>query len=308
MTDAFPDTPGDSAPETLALVDAVLRLVATDAPLPELSSALSGLVDIALADCSTSLFVTGSDAPDPPLGGEPHVPLVRAAVDRAVSTGDRFTLHLPGGPWSAAWVTPVAGVDPAECVGVLVVWSARAGEPPEAATVPVERATRLTSIALSGHPDAVASRRAARVDPLTGLANRRHFESALADISDEAGHVPCAVLLLDLEDFAAVNAQNGPDAADHVLVIVGERLRGALRARDLVARWGGDEFAVLCRDVVDEVEAQHVAARLQRVIGQAMVVDEASLTITARVGVGFAARGDEALMLVDEARAALAPR
>jgi diguanylate cyclase (GGDEF)-like protein len=191
---------------------------------------------------------------------------------------------------------------------VIVVWSALPGAAPAASIVPVERAVRLTSIALSGHPDAVRLRRAARIDPLTGLANRRHFESALSEISTEAGHGPCAVVLLDLEDFAAINAQHGPDAADHVLVIVGERLRGALRARDLVARWGGDEFAVLCRDVVDEVETQHVAARLQRVIGQAMVVDEASLTITARVGVGFAARNDEALMLVDEARAALSPR
>lgn len=302
------DTPRDTAPETLALVDAVLRLVATDAPLPELSSALAGLVDIALTDCSTSLFVSGAEPPEPPLGGEPHVPLVRAAVDRAVSTGERFTLHLPGGPWSAAWVIPVGGVDPSECVGVIVVWSARAGEPPEDAAAPVERVVRLTSIALSGHPDAVMLRRAARIDPLTGLANRRHFESALAEISTEAGHGPCAVLLLDLQDFAAVNAQNGPDAADHVLVIVGERLRGALRARDLVARWGGDEFAVLCRDVLDADEAHHVAARLQRVIGQAMVVDEASLTIIARVGVAFVARGDEALGLVDEARAALSPR
>lgn len=300
--------PRDPAVETLALVDVVLRLVATDAPLRELSSALAGLVDIALPDCSASLHVSGAEPPEPPVGGEPHVPLVRAAVDRAVSTGERFTLHLPGGPWSAAWVTPVAGVDPSECVAVIVVWSARPGGPPATASAPVERAERLTSIALSGHPDAVTLRRAARIDPLTGLANRRHFEATLLEISAEAGHGPCAVLVLDLEDFAAVNAQHGPDAADHVLVIVGERLRGALRARDLVARWGGDEFAVLCRDVVDADEARHVATRLQRVIGQSMVVDEASLTVTAQVGVAFVARGDEAQSLIDDARAALTPR
>jgi diguanylate cyclase (GGDEF)-like protein len=302
------DAPRDTASETLALVDAVLRLVAADAPLPQLSSALAGLVDIALTDCSASLYVTGSEPPQPPLGGEPHLPLVRAAVDRAVSTGERFTLHLPGGPWSSAWVMPVAGSDPAERVGVIVVWSALSGTPPDVATIPVERAERLSSIALSGHPDAVTLRRAARIDPLTGLANRRHFESALAEISSEPGHGPCAVLLLDLEEFAAVNALHGPDAADHVLVIVGERLRGALRARDLVARWGGDEFAVLCRDVVDVDEAHHVAARLQRVIGQSMVVDEAALTVAARIGVAFVARGDQAKSLIDEARAALSPR
>jgi diguanylate cyclase (GGDEF)-like protein len=304
MTDAT----RDAAPETLAIVDAVLRLVATESPLPELSSALAGLVDIAVPGCSTSLHVAGSDSPDPPLGGEPHVALVRAAVDRAVSTGERFALHLPGGPWSSAWVTPVAGLDRSECVGVIVVWSALAGEPPVAALASVDRAVRLTSIALSGHPDAVMLRRAARIDPLTGLANRRHFEAALHEISTQDGHGPCAVLLLDLEDFASVNAHHGPDAADHVLVIVGERLRGALRARDLVARWGSDEFAVLCRDVIDIDEAHHVAARLQRVIGQSMVVDEAALTVAVRVGVAFVARSDEALSLVDEARADLSPR
>jgi diguanylate cyclase (GGDEF)-like protein len=302
------DTPHDPAVETLALVDVVLRLVATDAPLDQLSSVLSGLVDIALPECSTSVYVTGAEPPEPPVGGGPHLPLVRAAVDRAVSTGEHVALHLPGGPWSAAWVNPVPGVDPSECVAVIVVWSARSGGPPDAASAAVERAVRLTSIALSGHPDAVTLRRAARIDPLTGLANRRHFEAALLEVGAEAGHGPCAVVVLDLEDFAAVNDRHGPDAADHVLVIVGERLRGALRARDLVARWGGDEFTVLCRDVVDIDEAHHVAARLQRVIGQSIVVDEAALTVTARVGVAFAARGDEALSLVDDARAGLSPR
>jgi diguanylate cyclase (GGDEF)-like protein len=299
------DISREVATETLALVDTVLRLVSAEAPLSDLSSALVGLVDIALPDCSASLYVNGSDLPAPPLGGEAHAALVRAAVDRAVSTGDRFALHLPGGPWSSAWVDPVPGLDPTECVGVIVVWSSLPGSPPPSSVPAIERVVRLSTIALSGHPDAVALRRAARIDPLTGLANRRHFEVALREVGSDAAHGPCAVLLLDLADFGALNAEHGPEAADHVLVIVGERLRGALRARDLVARWGGDEFAVLCRHVVDADEARHVAARLLRVIGQAMVVDETPLTVGAQVGVAFAARGDEATGLVDEAHRAL---
>jgi GGDEF domain-containing protein len=83
----------------------------------------------------------------------------------------------------------------------------------------------------------------ARTDALTGLPNRR----ALLLAVDEAyaAATPCALLVLDLDRFQAVNSTLGHAVGDRLLTEVGLRLRGGVREQDVVARLGGDEFAVL---------------------------------------------------------------
>jgi diguanylate cyclase (GGDEF)-like protein len=83
-------------------------------------------------------------------------------------------------------------------------------------------------------------------DPLTGLANRRSFEQGLSTELTRPDP-DCAVLLLDLDGFKAINDTWGHDVGDKVLVTVAERLRTTVRNTDVVARIGGDEFAVLAR-------------------------------------------------------------
>ena len=88
---------------------------------------------------------------------------------------------------------------------------------------------------------------AARTDAVTGLANRRAFLEALADErrrSDRYGH-PLTVAILDGDGFKKVNDQLGHAAGDSVLRAIGEALSRDLRAPDVAARFGGDEFAVL---------------------------------------------------------------
>ena len=93
----------------------------------------------------------------------------------------------------------------------------------------------------------LAERNQATHDPLTGLPNRVLFE----ELAEAAGRrarrdrEPCAVMVVDLDAFKAVNDELGHAAGDRVLVQVAARLRGVMRGADSVARLGGDEFAVL---------------------------------------------------------------
>ena len=88
--------------------------------------------------------------------------------------------------------------------------------------------------------------RLSREDPVTGIFNRRHFGEVLArELSDpESGGIP-AVLLLDLDHFKRVNDEHGHLMGDAVLQTVTDRIASVLRSEDCLARWGGEEFAVL---------------------------------------------------------------
>jgi diguanylate cyclase (GGDEF)-like protein len=87
----------------------------------------------------------------------------------------------------------------------------------------------------------------AMLDPLTGTANRRGFERALEvelERSTRRGH-PCALIIVDLDDFKLVNDRYGHGVGDEVLVMLADRLRDSVRSADTVARLGGEEFALL---------------------------------------------------------------
>ena len=92
-----------------------------------------------------------------------------------------------------------------------------------------------------------AERRLARVDPLTGLANRRAFyEGAELERKRSLRHSrPLSVAYIDLDNFKQVNDQMGHDVGDELLAQIGSLLQNRLRAEDLTARMGGDEFAIL---------------------------------------------------------------
>ena len=140
-------------------------------------------------------------------------------------------------------------------------------------------------------------------DDLTGLFNRRRFEE---ELERHVAHgrrygMDGALLLLDLDDFKAVNDGHGHRAGDSVLTAVGAVLRNRLRESDVVARFGGDEFAVL---MPHGGEAE--AAELADVLVEAIRTDVPAPEGPLGASVGFAvfeesASSDEMLSAADDA-------
>lgn len=83
----------------------------------------------------------------------------------------------------------------------------------------------------------------ARHDPLTGLLNRRGFEESVAGLPAE--HFPAVLAIIDLDHFKVVNDVHGHEAGDEVIRTFADHLRRNLKGRDLLCRWGGEEFVVL---------------------------------------------------------------
>ena len=125
--------------------------------------------------------------------------------------------------------------------------------------------------------------RQAFADQLTGLPNRALFtdrvEHALAQ--HRRNLRPLALLFVDLDDFKAVNDTLGHPVGDELVIRVGERLRGAIRASDTVARFGGDEFAVLIEGDGDAVEA---GSRLVDCLRPAFLLAGEQLSVGASIG------------------------
>ena len=144
--------------------------------------------------------------------------------------------------------------------------------------------------------------RLAHTDPLTGLANRRVFEDALAREVARSGRAgePVSLVLFDIDHFKAVNDSLGHQQGDHVLRTVAQALAVACRDSDLLARYGGEEFAVLLPACAPR-EAYQVAQRLRA----AVAAVEGPVAVTVSAGVAalptHASTADELLRKADDA-------
>jgi diguanylate cyclase (GGDEF)-like protein/PAS domain S-box-containing protein len=123
-------------------------------------------------------------------------------------------------------------------------------------------------------------------DDLTGVANRAllldRVHQSLLRLERQPGRL--AVLFVDLDFFKAVNDTMGHEAGDQVLVEVARRLQTASRRTDTVARFGGDEFVVLCDKLRLDEDVSVVAERVVRALAEPITVDGREVVITASIG------------------------
>ncbi|MGI8593969.1 MAG: putative bifunctional diguanylate cyclase/phosphodiesterase [Solirubrobacteraceae bacterium] len=144
-------------------------------------------------------------------------------------------------------------------------------------------------------------------DPLTGLANRPLFldRLALALARSRRSSESVAVLFLDLDHFKEINDSLGHEAGDQLLVHVARRVEGALRPADSVARFGGDEFTILCDAVEDERDAAVIAERVLAALARPFPLGEEEVSLGGSLGLSLGGQGSTPEGLVRNADIAM---
>lgn len=132
-------------------------------------------------------------------------------------------------------------------------------------------------------------------DPLTGLPNRHLFKDRLEQTivqGRRSGEI-FAVLLLDLNDFKALNDGFGHDFGDQVLRVLGSRLQGLLKEDDTVARWGGDELLLLVRDLKDPSAISPLTEQILAVLEAPLVIESQEFRLSASIGIAIGGISEE---------------
>ncbi len=124
-------------------------------------------------------------------------------------------------------------------------------------------------------------------DPLTGLSNREQFHSrlALALASVQRRETKLALMFLDLDRFKLINDTLGHRLGDLLLQAVSDRLRGSVRAQDILARLGGDEFIILLSDVTNIDDVARVAEKTIELLTRPYSLEGNDIVVTASIGI-----------------------
>ncbi|MEQ1683823.1 MAG: GGDEF domain-containing protein [Burkholderiaceae bacterium] len=223
------------------------------------------------------------------------------SADRSVHKRFLRAMVLRFGRWKACVVVTVIGILASLAMSLVInllihrssheLWVSLL----MSAGIPALIAPPVTWLVISLLQDAERARRAAEwlsvTDPLTGAFNRRHFfvvgERRFAHAL--AAHEPVCVLLLDVDNFKAINDAHGHAAGDRVLIEVARACKASLRDADLLARYGGEEFVALL-PATDLAQAMLVAERVRASVAESYVVTDAGAAVQPTVSVGVALR------------------
>jgi diguanylate cyclase (GGDEF)-like protein/PAS domain S-box-containing protein len=138
-------------------------------------------------------------------------------------------------------------------------------------------------------------------DQLTGVMNRGAIVAQLELALLQRLASPLGMLFVDLDYFKGVNDRFGHEAGDAVLSTIAKRIQDAVREGDVVGRFGGDEFVVLCHDVNGLPEACDVADRVREAVAREISIRGGTATVDASVGVALGNGGDDAAELLRRA-------
>ena len=300
----------------------VLELIASDAPAQESLCAIAGLVSAQIEGAAVAVLSADGDGADrfvlAPLAssGVPAVGVAALTIDLATVTFEQWArsardaqpLVLDAarqGDNAAHWAMPVIHEDVARLRAVLVVRPNQAAPVDGHALEVLSTAARLTSLCLSRETARATLAHQATHDPLTGLPNRTLFlercAQALRAAKQSSGHV--IVLFVDLDQFKVVNDSLGHSVGDQLLVALAERLNNAVRPYD-VARFGGDEFIILCEGV-SLGDARVLADRVLALFDNPFHLDDNEVFETASVGIAVGRGSARPVDLLQQADAAM---
>ncbi|GLS06178.1 hypothetical protein GCM10007860_33480 [Chitiniphilus shinanonensis] len=264
---SFATTPAETRRATLPLTY-VGVLVETGSLMPDMTMLPPGLsVSVRRADVADTELVRGSSAPVGALEKRWFPQL--ALISNVPSTSQPYVLESR---WQLGWST----VD-RQVLGMLAGMLALL----LLALLGLVRLTHLRQLARIREAEKLAH--LAAHDALTGLSNRRTLDVAL-DRCVEQG-TPCSLIFLDLDRFKPINDNHGHDAGDFVLKAVAERLTLCVRANDTLARWGGDEFALLLPGDMNAARERELLRRLTQALMEPIRWGEQSFSVGASLGV-----------------------
>lgn len=124
-----------------------------------------------------------------------------------------------------------------------------------------------------------------RTDEVSQVATRGYFVELLEESCKSQN--PFALFFLDLDRFKEINDTHGHAVGDKVLRVIGDRLSDCVRTADVVGRFGGDEFAVLARDIDNRQKSSALADKLIRIVGQPLVIDGVQASVGVSIGIAL---------------------
>ena len=213
---------------------------------------------------------------------------IRTAVDRLIETGGSFDLELQylRSDHHTCWVR--------------VIGEADTGDPGTSRIVGT-----LQDITERKHAEETL-RVQARTDPLTGLLNRDAILVELEVRMQDPVHAAVAVLYVDLDRFKVINDVLGHAAGDELLASAAQRISSAVGTEGLIARFGGDEFLVVCNLADDDQRPERIASAILQSLADSFRFDNEEFTITASIGIARApADGERPQSLIQNADAAM---
>jgi diguanylate cyclase (GGDEF)-like protein len=261
---------------------------------PEVAGSLD-LDDVVARILDSALALPGVDAAVLELEGDERGGMVKSAgmsrddAARQGELGSKLAVPLEGelGP-----------------LGSLTVFSGSVSELEHEAGDEVTELVRRAVPALDNAFRYREARRLADLDALTGLRNRRFFHETLQRECTRAHRYgrSLALLVLDLDDFKAINEEVGHLAGDAVLAETAARMRAVLRASDIACRVGGDELAIVLPEA-GATQAAQLYARVEETVSSKPIASIARLTLSG--GIAELAPGDDATTFFERADDAL---